>query len=488
MNDKFFEVQKQIRDNQLTITEYMKDYSKWEKEINSKDTLLIKEVKTYKKEESIQIKKEYNEKNNKNKEIIQNLKRDSTSIKNYYDNWNKFDVDMEIKEIEEDEKTIIKPYDNKKTNKDVVNQRIDIKNMRLELYDPKYSAEMLKRDGVSFFKIKNYNKAIEFFSLGLKVKDLNDENILGSLYNNRGNCYLKQNIYKEAIKDFEEAFKLNRSEIKTIYRLAFSYYKMNNEHLSLRLIQYSKENFKEILNEGSPEGELFSLLEKDCFALLENKKRENFDRISKVIYDDEYEDNEKTDNINISEIDINEEGLIYNIAKENTIYLNEVTKSKKEQIENNEKATQSKDKQLKEVKEIKLNEKQILSYINEVSSRKENITASEFRLTFSNLSKKEMMSHKVSYLKSIEPERLPIIFKNDLDKEILKEILSCLYEIMNDINNQELVIRYLFNISNINRFSFIIKFLKKEEYLKIFDMFDMKYDSMLIGIKDKFFK
>ena len=52
---KFFEIQKQIKHNQMSMTEYMKDFTNWEKEINTKDSLLNKEVNSYPKQQSVVV-------------------------------------------------------------------------------------------------------------------------------------------------------------------------------------------------------------------------------------------------------------------------------------------------------------------------------------------------------------------------------------------------------------------------------------------------
>ena len=487
MNEKFIEVQKQIRENQMAMSQYMKEFVSWEKEINTKDNLLKKEVNSYPKEQSIIVEKEH--KSSKNKEIKENLKRDGSSIQNYYDQWNKFDVNAEIEEIEDSTNpTIIKPF---QMNKSLAasNVKVSVSNNRNTMYDPDFNAELLKRDGISFFKIKNYNKSIEFFTMGLNIKNLSNNNIIFSLYNNRGNCYLKQFMYKEALKDFESAFMINANDLKITYRLAFTYFKLNKFHYCLKVISYANKINSDTLSTQTDEGKLFNMLLIDALSQVEfekNRVKEKIRKVDNYIFeDDNIKDNPYTSIVDITEDD---NGTIIEMAQnDNVTQIKEKLKTPQAPIvkirnENDIKATvegKSSNKQM----EITIKKQDLINFVDESTTK--NITASSFRLAFSNFRNSELKEQKNNFLLSITPEQIPIIFKNDLDKEILKEILDCIESILP--NNQDQLIKILSNLSNTNRFSLIVKFLKKDSLKTIFSKFDLKYDSLLITIRDKFY-
>lgn len=457
MTERLIEVQRQIRENQLSATQYMKDLMIWEKDISEKDTLLSKEVKTnYAKLEPIVLNagrngNQSNEKFTHNKQIKENLKRDGTSIQNYYDNWGKFNVDEEVAEIEQSTKEvpiILKPSHHSKSAASP-NCKIDIANSRGMFHDPMHSAELQKKDGISFFNIKNYNKAIEYFTNALKTEGLNSQ-FAASLYNNRGNSYLKQQMYKEAVKDFEEAFKKSSNDLKIIYRLAFGYFKLGLIQNSLRMINLSFKTMERDDKKGTEEYKLFSLLESDCLFEVDQKKGDILEKIGgKRIQEEAYDsEDESAQIVQVEELELDKEGkLIESIPKSQAAEVKTEIKKKDDIVINS-----------KPLVQVNLKVEDITDFVEELTETK--VTASSFRLAFSNLKTSTLKDQKLKFLFSISPSSFPEIFKNDLDKEILKEILECLNYSMPA--KQDAVLKYLTQISSINRFSLVIKFLKKD--------------------------
>ena len=82
--------------------------------------------------------------------------------------------------------------------------------------------------------------------MALKIEKVENNQLIYSLYNNRGNCYLKQFMYKEALKDFEKAYLINNADLKILYRLAFSNYKLGKFNFSLRIIIEAYDKFDEL--------------------------------------------------------------------------------------------------------------------------------------------------------------------------------------------------------------------------------------------------
>ena len=100
-----------------------------------------------------------------------------------------------------------------------------------------------------------------------------------------------------------------------------------------------------------------------------------------------------------------------------------------------------------------------------------------------------MLKQRINFiLNNVNPQDLPTVFKNDLDKDLLLEILKCLNAILPD--KQELVVKYLNYLSLTNRFNLLIKFIKnkKELFDNMFSKFDDNYESSLITIKDRYYK
>lgn len=533
---RIYEVQKQIRENQLTLTQYMKDLSAWEKDISEKDMLLERETKSYNSTapKSIEVKPN-NVKVSKNKQIKDNLKRDGTSLRNYYDNWNQFDVDEELDSIElKDEKNIIKPsqlYFNKKTNNDVApNANISIVSTsnREELKNDNYNAELIKREGTAYFKIKNYNKAIELFTQGLEYTEINDD-IKLAILNNRANSYLKQKLYSDSLLDLQMSFRMKNDDIKILYRLAFTYYKLCQFDYSLRIINFVYNKFclkgNKSINEvgklSEDEENLFKLLENDNYIQIDNfiKKSNNelkdiaytgFNDINKNEQEEEYDGEIKTEEIDLQVIDItsNSSKLPFNnnnmaiqekdssrdkIGTKQEIIINDNINSTKSNsyLDNNSQQT-------KEIKEENPNKKssykrdssqiikneELIKYSKELLSGK--ITSSSIKLAFSNLSGIEKLPMKAQLFFQIEPKNLPDIFKNDLNKEILKEILDCLNYILPE--EQEKISNFLNYISKINRFFLVVKFINKKLLNEIFGKFDKSYESSIISIIDRYLK
>jgi len=109
-NDTIF-LQKQIMENSKSINEYFKDLYDWEKDISKRDKIVkgesiknpipINKNLIKQETENSNKKENINEENNtiKNRENKEDkntkLKRDTTSMKDYYKEWDKFKVDSE---------------------------------------------------------------------------------------------------------------------------------------------------------------------------------------------------------------------------------------------------------------------------------------------------------------------------------------------------------------------------------------------------------
>ena len=117
MSNGTINLQKQIVENSQSINEYFKDLYDWEKDIKKRDKIVIQESTKNPIKNTIPLKTE-TEYANENKtptvKLIKekkdpqnkNLKRDVSSIKEYYKEWDKFDADSQNESDSEKEKEI----------------------------------------------------------------------------------------------------------------------------------------------------------------------------------------------------------------------------------------------------------------------------------------------------------------------------------------------------------------------------------------------
>ncbi|KAF5901754.1 mitochondrial import receptor subunit TOM34, partial [Clarias magur] len=76
-------------------------------------------------------------------------------------------------------------------------------------------AKLLKEEGNAFVKKGQHEKAVEKYT-----QSLSQDPTEVTTYTNRALCYLALQMYKEAVKDCEEALKLDAANIKALYRRA----------------------------------------------------------------------------------------------------------------------------------------------------------------------------------------------------------------------------------------------------------------------------
>ena len=114
----------------------------------------------------------------------------------------------------------------------------------------------------------------------------------------------------------------------------------------------------------------------------------------------------------------------------------------------------------------------------------DNISASSFKYAFKNFGND--ITAKKDYLLKINPTNLPTIFKTDLDKDSLLDIIRC----FNLFEHESQIIEYLKNIIKIPRIKLVIQLISKKYKNIIFDVLDNlekgDYGSEVIPIKDFF--
>jgi tetratricopeptide (TPR) repeat protein len=245
MDPKLLEIQRQIKENSMSVSDYLKDLHEWEKEINTKDKIL----KTQSQGNNVNKEKSKNSEKTPNKLVEKIptqkiLKRDKNSINEYYDAWNKIDIgEEELMDKEESqivtnsqEDSIQKEFftNPKKISNARANTSIKIKNNRQGLHNPEEYIDKIKTEANAYFAIGNYNKSIELNMAVLKFLDEDSTNIASdtkiklkiAICNNRGSSHLKLSNFKEAIKDFNYVLENDNKNLKALFRRGYSYFKI----------------------------------------------------------------------------------------------------------------------------------------------------------------------------------------------------------------------------------------------------------------------
>lgn len=497
---KSIAIQRQIMENSKNLNKYYEEFDDWISEMNKKDKIVsqIKSTETQnskktdkKLESTINSKEDIKNKEKKvNDDKFKKYKRDGNSIKDYYDNWDKVDFDEDLVDV--DSKVIMNTnsnltpqqlYDANKKSSLGQNLQIKIQNNRNTFaFGINNQIEKLKKEADGYFFIKNYNRSFELYSHAISLlKEDNIDKYGINLYNNRGNCQIKLQNYKMGIPDFEKVLSIDKNNIKALFRRGICYKGLEKYNLAfedfstaynLSIIEEEKEMVKNELNK------VIDYINQ--YIVKERKKAQNFI----------YKENLKYNKIKIYDfpnIDCIKDSYIFNGIPENKT---NVESKSKEEINNKEKENQETIKKtVKEKEKVKIVNKDVIKkeeinkFIYEVVENK--ISASAFKYAFRNLG--DDINAKKEYLIKINPTLLPVIFKTDLDKDTLIDIIKCL----NLFEHHNQIIDYLKAIIKISRIKLILQLIPKKNKQIINDLFNMLENGPcckeVIPIKDFFF-
>ena len=214
-----------------------------------------------KKNEEININEIKIEKNNDTKRII-----GSTDYK-------KFENLVKGIEEKEDEIKKEKEKENQEKYPIIMGCNNDLRKERQLMDKPvKEKIEAGKRfklEGDDLLKKQKYDEAINTYEKGLlqlfytfcddKEEDDMVDKIKEGMNLNCSFCKIKQEKYEEAIQYLNEAMRVNKENIKTLYRMAFCHFKLekfkdakNDINIALKIINEkggNKEQFEQLLND-----------------------------------------------------------------------------------------------------------------------------------------------------------------------------------------------------------------------------------------------
>lgn len=262
MDLKSLQIQRQIIENSKSVSEYFKDLTEWEKEINKKDQIIkthnhrnIKENDT--KPETVLSK-------NENSNV--KLKRDKNSIKDYYDTWDKVNVDdIELNDVNSG--VLINSSNPSTSNGNMFNKTSNAKpNTNVQIVNNRIintvasSVEKLKNEANVNFSLGNYMRSIELYMHAINLigsdKEMSNTekcDLLIPLYNNKGNCHLKLNNYKQGLIDLNFVLEQDKQNVKGLFRRGMCHFAMNNFILALedfcKSERLSSDNEKKIIQD-----------------------------------------------------------------------------------------------------------------------------------------------------------------------------------------------------------------------------------------------
>lgn len=205
MADKAIEIQNQIRNNAQSLRDYVTDLGRWEDEVNALDQSLSKKKKDAKIQKPIRAQIFDEAKVN---ESEKKLRRDRNNMFDYYEAWDKFDPDEELKNIEDPEP----PKLEQPTKVALPRSKVIIKGGRNTTSD----IDRTKDQANLYFTTKEYIKALESYQKCLELNP-NDE-LKALLFSNKAECFLRLNKYFECESEATKALDINKFHTKSLVR------------------------------------------------------------------------------------------------------------------------------------------------------------------------------------------------------------------------------------------------------------------------------
>lgn len=132
-------------------------------------------------------------------------------------------TNVETEEPNEDEDVLEDEKTEKPSCDDDYIDEVKLKDQEINLSETerlerKAEADSAKCKGNEFFKISDFRKALDEYTLGLRTCPLNYEQERSILYCNRSACKMKLGLTKAALEDCDKAIELNDKYVKAYVR------------------------------------------------------------------------------------------------------------------------------------------------------------------------------------------------------------------------------------------------------------------------------
>jgi len=215
--NKAAELQNQVKQNNVDLTDFLKDLTRWEEKVKNDDKNLKSERSLEEKLPPVRSKVKNVKDGGSTANPGKVTEEKAARINSYdYDAWSKFDVDkacekvdMEVGGEEEDETG--------EESEDENNEELD----KLRIQQAVQKSVMEKEKGNQLFKDGKYDAAINRYTSAIS---LNPRNPI--LYANRGMALMKKEQYAAAEQDCDVALQLDPSYSKAIARRGVARKKM----------------------------------------------------------------------------------------------------------------------------------------------------------------------------------------------------------------------------------------------------------------------
>ncbi|XP_033228553.1 RNA polymerase II-associated protein 3-like isoform X2 [Belonocnema kinseyi] len=483
-------LQKQVRDNSADLQKELIDLRNWEQEMKRKEAALLSAGRD-------QVRDLPPIRSKKKKTIESSPPIASTSKSapdrirsSDYTAWDKFDVDAEIRKLEEDN-------DSDGSVEDVQ-----------ENAEKKYTqATKFKEQGNIFVQKRLYDKAIKSYTEAIKIFPYDEV-----FYANRALCYLKiQNLYS-AEADCTASLQLNDCYVKAYHRRATARMELEeydgakkdiermldleptNKEAKLMFAQVnkklekSKKPLKRIpVTEADFENSILPKLEKEVSEKIEKSKvDENLNIPGKSAKAEKSEEDstkvEKTEVENQQSAGKKSQELTkpslknkIEITKSSSFleeFIQEQEDESKKMKENSIEVNiaESKDKKNLPSRKTEIERPKIIEIVETVPDKVREKTKVEDSFKVPPAPKTSvqfLMDWKLSkslnfrylYLKQITPEVIPVLFKDSMESDIFNDIICILKEKF--ILKEKNVFQYLEHLSNVKRFRTLIMFIER---------------------------
>ncbi|KAM5171440.1 RNA polymerase II-associated protein 3 isoform 2-T3 [Mantella aurantiaca] len=221
--NKALELQLQMKNNAEELQDFMRELESWEKDIKEKDDSLKKQSDTlppirnkdYRKKKKSKSK----DSTEKKQEKIKKPKRRLLD----YEYWDKMDVDKVLQEIDKEDNT----------NESVSTESDSEEEDGIIIDKDKALSE--KEKGNNYFRVGNYDEAVECYTRGMNADPYN-----AVLPTNRASAFFRLKKYAVAESDCNLAIALDRTYSKAYSRRGAS-------RLALKNLNGAKEDYEKVL-------------------------------------------------------------------------------------------------------------------------------------------------------------------------------------------------------------------------------------------------